>query len=382
MALSMAEFQPTLPARGATARQRTRRSTGGISTHAPRTGSDRCLTECPAGRGYFNPRSPHGERRAKHRAPKQRRLFQPTLPARGATAFSARCTARRRRFQPTLPARGATIDALTAQRIEAFQPTLPARGATHLYAIGKLRLCIISTHAPRTGSDQGLSSLRQRRLYFNPRSPHGERRPIRYCPSRRKHFNPRSPHGERHFVTQSIFNALGISTHAPRTGRDLPRVVRRRGRIISTHAPRTGSDSARAPHITLIFPCQPTLPARGATLVSAATRLTMTHFNPRSPHGERLRCTGKNRNETNVNPRSPHGERRVEMCYITGAMYNFNPRSPHGERRVRVRTFVFVADFNPRSPHGERPPQLLLPHPQKTFQPTLPARGATHLQMP
>ena len=57
-------------------------------------------------------------------------------------------------------------------------------------------------------------------LYFNPRSPHGERQaaqngvesnpqisihaprtgsdhPIRYCPIRRRHFNPRSPHGER-----------------------------------------------------------------------------------------------------------------------------------------------------------------------------------------
>ena len=33
-----------------------------------------------------------------------------------------------------------------------FQPTLPARGATHR-AVGDARLIHISTHAPRTGSD-------------------------------------------------------------------------------------------------------------------------------------------------------------------------------------------------------------------------------------
>ena len=34
----------------------------GISTHAPRTGSDKRCVFCVAGRGHFNPRSPHGER--------------------------------------------------------------------------------------------------------------------------------------------------------------------------------------------------------------------------------------------------------------------------------------------------------------------------------
>ena len=34
-------------------------------------------------------------------------------------------------------------------------------------------------------------------LYFNPRSPHGERRRRSGVPEAHKNFNPRSPHGER-----------------------------------------------------------------------------------------------------------------------------------------------------------------------------------------
>ena len=33
-----------------------------ISTHAPRTGSDRCSRQRTSTIRYFNPRSPHGER--------------------------------------------------------------------------------------------------------------------------------------------------------------------------------------------------------------------------------------------------------------------------------------------------------------------------------
>ena len=39
--------------------------------------------------------------------------------------------------------------------------------------------------------------------------------------------------------------------------------------------------------VPIVF--QSTLPARGATKRETAARLSRTHFNPRSPHGERLR---------------------------------------------------------------------------------------------
>ena len=58
------------------------------------------------------------------------------------------------------------------------------------------------------------------------------------------HFNPRSPHGER-LIGLGLTGFLLISTHAPRTGSDLPVQDEPITATISTHAPRTGSDDER-----------------------------------------------------------------------------------------------------------------------------------------
>ena len=78
-------------------------------------------------------------------------------------------------------------------------------------------------------------------------------------------FNPRSPHGERQIRRDFQKLAWLISIHAPRTGSDLLTEYNTVTGLISIHAPRTGSD--------------------GRALTS--TRFA-NHFNPRSPHGERL----------------------------------------------------------------------------------------------
>ena len=256
------EFQSTLPARGAThlcGRQRRReqisihaprtgsdcarrRSSGeqDISIHAPRTGSDANRKEKRPGDWHFNPRSPHGERQVKYvpipldmaisiHAPRtgsdflssgrksRRRIFQSTLPARGATSMFARLSTMPPIFQSTLPARGATASSappfppisIHAPRTGSdcrppvpvalqpvFQSTLPARGATTVGFVvqGPVH---ISIHAPRTGSDA---------LGF------------------RNHF------------------AVCISIHAPRTGSDSASTGSFGRLTISIHAPRTGSD--------------------------------------------------------------------------------------------------------------------------------------------
>ena len=193
-----ARFQPTLPARGATSKVRYPWTELSISTHAPRTGSDNLSS-------LFT-------RHIK---------ISTHAPRTGSDpCYNVKCKSSKR-FQPTLPARGAT------QILEGFQ-----------------LMTLISTHAPRTGSDDFVDSLLMQCGDFNPRSPHGERR---RCPMIQTavvcHFNPRSPHGERP-VSQQIISLLhGISTHAPRTGSDLFRLIAIFGHCrISTHAPRTGSD--------------------------------------------------------------------------------------------------------------------------------------------
>ena len=123
-----------------------------ISIHAPRMGSDAFSSFCLARQTDFNPRSPHGERQY-----------------------------------------GKMVTVLKSK----FQSTLPAWGATEM-AHRQLSQHQISIHAPRMGSDQR-GRLRIRcRCYFNPRSPHGERR----------------------WNTQDWKFEFRISIHAPRMGSD------------------------------------------------------------------------------------------------------------------------------------------------------------------
>ena len=167
---------------------------------------------------YFNPRSPHGERRAGVFSNAFRVRFQSTLPARGAT-ICAGPGVRNKEFQSTLPARGATPSATRAFGTSRFQSTLPARGATFKGALAGIGSGI-SIHAPRTGSD------------------------VRFT-----------------FYYMILIN---ISIHAPRTGSDALKLRLVRAAGISIHAPRTGSDQ------------------RGED-----RHYYIRHFNPRSPHGER-----------------------------------------------------------------------------------------------
>ena len=153
------------------------------------------------------------------------RTFQSTLPARGATALlpHRKCC---KAFQSTLPARGATINGFDAETTGFyFNPRSP--------------------HGERRNQPFFLVNV----AYFNPRSPHGERRRnwaghgrarhiSIHAPrtgsdltrsansTRQKHFNPRSPHGERLHIYNTTFLRHCISIHAPRTGSDLPRAVR------------------------------------------------------------------------------------------------------------------------------------------------------------
>ena len=167
-----------------------------ISIHAPRTGSDwRRATKSTRPR-YFNPRSPHGERRLS--------------ASRGVPAPT---------FQSTLPARGATLSVASSTTGAKFQSTLPARGATYLNEKNAVAI-VISIHAPRTGSDETFRSAGRSTAPFQSTLP-------ARGATRRAHAR----NGGKQF--QSTLPARGAP---PRGGRT------RRRNGISIHAPRTGSD--------------------------------------------------------------------------------------------------------------------------------------------
>ena len=123
-----------------------------ISIHAPRTGSDiAILAECAKRRISIHAPRTGSDRGC--RKPVRRVDISIHAPRTGSDAGTKRGTSRQKGFQSTLPARGATL-------------------------VGKEEL--------------------YRRLNFNPRSPHGERRLRQYRAKNRQR----------------------ISIHAPRTGSD------------------------------------------------------------------------------------------------------------------------------------------------------------------
>ena len=193
------KFQSTLPVGGATIKNEHLLYKLSISIHAPRGGSDKTNT----------------------------------------TKITSNIT-----FQSTLPVGGATQMFQYHQKQGIFQSTLPVGGATEAVMTVTSRKQI-SIHAPRGGSDIGISH------------EHGD------C----RDFNPRSPWGERPEKAQANLAAARISIHAPRGGSDAEFHLRYfAARRISIHAPRGGSD----------------------LVSSVITSATGRNFNPRSPWGERL----------------------------------------------------------------------------------------------
>ena len=149
--------------------------------------------------------------------------------------------------------------------------------------------------------------------------------------------------------------ADSISIHAPRTGSDGG--CRRGGgsHHISIHAPRTGSDTALVTDKTLTLEFQSTLPARGATLQTAADFQDSRNFNPRSPHGERR---GQRRESVPAHQISIHAPRTgsdntpEERKRVQDAFQSTLPA--RGATSWYGYYYAIDDYFNPRSPHGER----------------------------
>ena len=257
-------FQSTLPARGATDTGR-----NGLCYLA-----------------YFNPRPPHGERRAQ----------LPLRPARTPISIHAPRTGsddERRR---------------TALQPPHFNPRSP-HGERLCACSWRLLGVLISIHAPRTGSDRFKRQTIANESDFNPRSPHGERRRRSRDGAPVLTFQSTLPaRGATHRYVmvsqwlefQSTLPARG-ATYAesldvsvplfqstlPARGATAHAVHFRPEAGISIHAPRTGSDLRSAFTVASLVIFQSTLPARGATGAIGPLLLIANYFNPRSPHGER-----------------------------------------------------------------------------------------------
>ena len=303
-------FQSTLPARGATGKAGMEDAVNEISIHAPRTGSD-------VNRFGHSPRI---------------NAFQSTLPARGATHAMFLPHTGRHYFNPRSPHGERRPPPKKERRTKTiFQSTLPARGAT----------C-----CPKSKNLESPD--------FNPRSPHGERRKLLPNTAYNGHFNPRSPHGERRFHNVNALRLCQFQSTLPARGATTQLLVEKNFIPISIHAPRTGSDRILPALSVPKAEFQSTLPARGATGVPAVAAPLADDFNPRSPHGER------------------HNHCNFWLCRCY-----FNPRSPHGERRFMTNLISFTRRISIHAPRTGSDSSTAADDAAARFQSTLPARGAT-----
>ena len=173
--------------------------------------------------------------------------------------------------------------------------------------------------------------------HFNPRSPHGERLDAIPGSAKGGNFNPRSPHGERRCAISFAKNLEKISIHAPRTGSDnLPHVGKNTVGEFQSTLPARGA--TRYPSfIWLVHQFQSTLPARGATLKDNKIKDMSLEFQSTLPARGATRYNFADFGKRRISIHAPRTGSDAPTSVISGEHRNFNPRSPHGERRIVFR---------------------------------------------
>ena len=324
---------------------------------------------------YFNPRSPHGERR-KTAVKAMEKAFISIHAPRTGSDYIWQCGLYVGGISIHAPRTGSDTFSPPTSPISSISIHAPRTGSDSCDAYF-FAPHVISIHAPRTGSDREQFFPVVPTKHFNPRSPHGERPRAKAVaitsaifqstlPARGATSARRVPGNSCAF--QSTLPARGATRRIAELEADtqFQSTLPARGATaswlsasahygISIHAPRTGSDDTVPHKATKTSEFQSTLPARGATGLMNPDGTIARNFNPRSPHGERPPAASLLRLLVDFNPRSPHGERpglqvsRHRRCDIS----IHAPRT--GSDKLFRATRFSRCNFNPRSPHGERP---------------------------
>ena len=146
----------------------------------------------------------------------------------------------------------------------------------------------ISIHALREESDYFKSCFKKwDKIYFNPRSPWGERQAVVDLIQPLIHFNPRSPWGERPIYW--LLKAIEVLFQSTLSVRRATKTVLEQlhDRSISIHALREESDALCRELSKCLYKFQSTLSVRRATKQTDSKPWCDNNFNPRSPWGER-----------------------------------------------------------------------------------------------
>ena len=151
--------------------------------------------------------------------------------------------ARRSKISIHAPRTGSDGDTSQPRRLGSISIHAPRTGSDHYLRSGRLYASRFQSTLPARGATPVLSGRVPVLIYFNPRSPHGERRSPAPCAGdSRCNFNPRSPHGERRTLRNLVNIVNSFQSTLPARGATSPSVSMPSINDISIHAPRTGSD--------------------------------------------------------------------------------------------------------------------------------------------
>ena len=155
--------------------------------------------------------------------------------------------------------------------------------------------------------------------------------------------------------------------------------------------------------ILFSFPISIHAPLTGCDRHDYAPLVHRQYFNPRTPHGVRLRSAGcwptpatisihapltgcdavragRRDNAADFNPRTPHGVRLV-CPFVFSGFFQISIHAPlTGCDGSGIKPWTPSEYFNPRTPHGVRRPRPWPPFRSTLFQSTHPSRGATYSQ--
>ena len=215
------------------------------------------------------------------------------------------------------------------------------------------------------------------RMYFNPRSPWGERQKFYVCQCTICTFQSTLPVGGATEPCLAGGLGVGISIHAPRGGSDVnPSVIYGSHNTFQSTLPVGGATwLLLAPSLVpLLF--QSTLPVGGATILNPLIRSDF-FISIHAPRGgsdcswlQRCCCRF-------ISIHAPRGgsDLPVGVEWSASAISIHAPRG--GSDSCHRRYPGADGNFNPRSPWGERPWSLRPTSGRWRFQSTLPVGGAT-----
>ena len=196
--------------------------------------------------------------------------------------------------------------------------------------------------------------------------------------TRRIYFNPRSPCGERpDQLRSSVHRLRGFQSTLPVRGATPSDMHKFRTEYISIHAPRAGSDENLKSTAYVGGEISIHAPRAGSDQYAYGSVWAIWYFNPRSPCGERRKRRHSPHAQMYFNPRSPCGERPAKGGVPCYCLSNFNPRSPCGERRTSGVAFWCERVFQSTLPVRGATTAKAHPTTATAFQSTLPVRGAT-----